>query len=116
MNVAMLQRYRERLLDERRHLAREIDHILEVIPEEVNPPGEHEIAPSEGIDVEISRAMGDGSRLDDIDAALNRMKEGTFGRCCACGEEIPAKRLDAIPDTRYCMRCVGSLYGLEDRA
>lgn len=105
MQTAKLQRYRERLLEARRRLVRETDRIRETIPEEVHPPGEHEIAPSEGIDIEMSLEAGDEERLHEIDAALERIKAGTFARCCLCGAEIPAARLDAIPSARYCIAC-----------
>jgi len=105
MKSAKLEQYRERLLEERSQLVHEMDRIREAIPEEVRPPGEHEIAPSEGVDIDVSLATGDGSRLADVDAALDRIKAGTYGRCCECGDEISQARLDAVPDTKYCIRC-----------
>ncbi len=105
MNSARLQQYRERLLDERRALVRQRERVLESIPEQVHPPGENEIAPSEGIDIEISLDLGDTARLRDIDAALKRIKEGTFGTCAACECDISEARLEAIPSALYCVRC-----------
>jgi DnaK suppressor protein len=43
--------------------------------------------------------------LELIDAALSRIQDGTFGECLHCGQEIGAKRLAAIPWTRYCITC-----------
>ncbi|SRR6266700_97827 len=40
-----------------------------------------------------------------IDAALLRIRNGTFGECLHCGQEIGSKRLGAIPWTRYCITC-----------
>jgi RNA polymerase-binding transcription factor len=40
-----------------------------------------------------------------IESALERMREGTYGICVACGEQIPARRLQALPWTQYCLRC-----------
>jgi hypothetical protein len=51
MELAKRDHYRERLLAERAHLVNEMNRISESIPEEARPPGEHEIAPSEGVDV-----------------------------------------------------------------
>jgi len=39
----------------------------------------------------------------DIDAALQRLEDGTYGRCVACGREIGPERLDALPATPYCI-------------
>ena len=43
--------------------------------------------------------------LDAVNAALDRIDAGTFGKCVNCGEEIGAKRLEAIPWTQYCIVC-----------
>lgn len=40
-----------------------------------------------------------------IEAALRRMEEGSFGECAGCGNEIPARRLQAVPWTQFCIRC-----------
>lgn len=42
------------------------------------------------------------ARLSDVDAALERIEEGSYGRCAACGKEIEPERLEARPATRYC--------------
>jgi DnaK suppressor protein len=40
-----------------------------------------------------------------VESALVRLREGNFGECIACGKEINAKRLDAVPWTRHCIEC-----------
>jgi DnaK suppressor protein len=40
-----------------------------------------------------------------IDAALNRVDEGTYGRCTQCDGAIPRARLNAIPYTPVCIKC-----------
>lgn len=40
-----------------------------------------------------------------IDAALLRIKDGTYGICSVCGEEIPVKRLEALPYATTCVKC-----------
>lgn len=37
--------------------------------------------------------------------ALNRMEQGTFGVCESCGQSIASARLEAIPFTRFCVKC-----------
>lgn len=52
------------------------------------------------------------SILRDIDAALQRIQDGTYGVCGAAGEGIPRGRLRALPWTRHCIECARSLeYG-----
>ncbi|MBI5470442.1 TraR/DksA C4-type zinc finger protein [Candidatus Kaiserbacteria bacterium] len=43
-------------------------------------------------------------RLRDINLALKKMSEGTYGRCEVSGEEIPLDRLDANPAARTCIK------------
>ena len=105
MASARLKQYRDRLVDARRQLVRELDDVFEAIPEDVHPAGEHEIAPSEGVDLEMSLEKEEELRLREIDAALERIRLGTYGKCCQCGREISETRLDAIPYARLCMRC-----------
>jgi DnaK suppressor protein len=45
--------------------------------------------------------------ISQIDAAFRRMKEGEFGYCVACGEEIAAKRLELYPAIARCIVCAG---------
>ena len=40
-----------------------------------------------------------------IDAALARIKAGSYGICAVCGEEIPEKRLAALPYATTCVKC-----------
>ncbi len=40
-----------------------------------------------------------------VDGALDRIRQGTYGECIACGNEINPKRLQAVPWTRYCISC-----------
>jgi RNA polymerase-binding transcription factor DksA len=44
------------------------------------------------------------ARITEIDRALERMDDGSYGICAACGQAIPAARLDARP---YSVQCVG---------
>jgi DnaK suppressor protein len=41
----------------------------------------------------------------DIDQALMRMKEGSYGLCVRCGHEIDERRLEAMPTARYDAGC-----------
>ena len=43
--------------------------------------------------------------LYEIDLALDRIRNGTYGICELTGKRIEKERLDAIPWTRYCISC-----------
>lgn len=40
-----------------------------------------------------------------IDAALARIEEGTYGTCTSCGEQIAEERLKALPFVELCIQC-----------
>jgi DnaK suppressor protein len=43
--------------------------------------------------------------LGDIDAALKRIEEGTYGVCVTCGAQISPERLEAMPWATLCIDC-----------
>jgi DnaK suppressor protein len=45
------------------------------------------------------------SALSEIDAALQRLVEGSYGICERCAEPIPWERLEVLPMTRLCTPC-----------
>jgi DnaK suppressor protein len=56
---------------------------------------------------ETLQEIGDAARreIEAIDRALERMKLGLYGICKACGEQIPAARLRAMPHAVTCVDC-----------
>ena len=50
-------------------------------------------------------ALGAREHLADIDAALARLADGSYGICQACGQPVGAARLAARPAARTCIRC-----------
>ena len=43
--------------------------------------------------------------LREIERALERLEDGSFGQCANCSEKIPQARLQAVPWARYCIDC-----------
>lgn len=43
--------------------------------------------------------------LQLVNEALERVKNGGYGLCVACHEEVQQKRLDAVPWARHCIEC-----------
>jgi DnaK suppressor protein len=56
---------------------------------------------------ELMFSLSDAERntLLQIENALRRMDEGTYGRCANCGQNIAPARLDALPWARFCVDC-----------
>ena len=53
----------------------------------------------------FSQSNNDRQLLQMVETALQRIREGSFGECVHCGNEINPKRLEAVPWTRYCIAC-----------
>lgn len=47
----------------------------------------------------------DRTQLQLVVEALGRIRDGSYGECVTCGEELNAKRLEAVPWARYCLSC-----------
>jgi RNA polymerase-binding protein DksA len=43
------------------------------------------------------------AELDEVERALAKLDDGTYGRCEVCGEPIAEARLEAMPATRFCI-------------
>jgi len=58
-------------------------------------------------DRELELLLGDRERekLHSIDEALLKIKEGEYGICEECEEDIPLGRLKVVPFARYCVKC-----------
>ncbi len=63
--------------------------------------------PVETFSDELDEGMEEDLRasLDEVEEALRRVDEGTYGLCVDCGEPIPDKRLAALPASARCMDC-----------
>src|SRR5438552_14641532 len=53
----------------------------------------------------LSMVEGLQANYTEIVAALDRMAQGTYGKCERCGADIPIERLEAIPTARLCVNC-----------
>jgi DnaK suppressor protein len=56
-------------------------------------------------EMQLGHKSRDRALLGVVEAALKRISDGTFGECLNCGQEINAKRLEAIPWVHYCITC-----------
>jgi len=58
--------------------------------------------------VALSRANSLAMTIDEIDAALHRIADGTYGVCVHCGAAIPPERLEFRPFAAGCVACQSS--------
>ena len=97
--------HRDRLLAERKRL-------LDELGEPITAPGQmtygsQAAAASQVFEQQRDLALRDRTtrQLADIDAALARLANGTYGRCESCGRRIDPDRLAALPWAALCIAC-----------
>ena len=61
------------------------------------------------LDMSLSFMENESGRLQDIEDALDRLQDGSFGHCEGCGEVVSVERLKAIPYARFCVACQSEL-------
>jgi DnaK suppressor protein len=103
-----LVKMREQLGEMKTKLLSEIDSEMRAEREGNKDEGmdTYDLA-SEERDREINFILSDRERvkIKQIDDALDRLDEGTYGVCESCGLEIAEERLQAMPFTRLCRDC-----------
>ncbi|MGD1888018.1 MAG: TraR/DksA family transcriptional regulator [Cohaesibacteraceae bacterium] len=103
-----LDRARKRL---RARLA-ELDHRLVEIEHDLDEarPADFEEAASDRISDEMLEELGQVglAEVRMIEAALSRIKAGTYGVCARCGDAVSAERLEAVPHAPLCRYCAGA--------
>ena len=60
-------------------------------------------------EMRLAIARNRRTELAGLEAALKLIDAGEYGTCLGCGEDIPDKRLEAVPDARMCVPCISSL-------
>ena len=61
----------------------------------------------ESHDRELDESLEENAEqlVHEIDVALRRIGDGTYGTCARCGEPIPEERLEAVPYATLCLGC-----------
>ncbi len=59
----------------------------------------------------LSLMENEGEALEKIESALERLEEGSYGKCEECGAKIPKSRLNAIPYATHCVKCASQQEG-----
>jgi len=67
--------------------------------------GDEEADETEEADNQLAIANDLNERLNQIKAALEKIREGKYGICEKCGSEISAEILDIDPESRFCKSC-----------
>jgi len=103
---------KKRLIQRKREILGSEGDLSEAQPKVVNPDDEDngtQDKEDDAVDVteeqqEQAILADDQALVTEIDAALQRIKDGIYGKCLADGKPIPEKRLQAIPWAAYCIQ------------
>ena len=94
----------------------ERSRLLEELGEAVEAPGQmtygsQAAAASQVFEQQRDLALRDRAtqQLALVDAAIDRLENGTFGVCVRCGEPIAVGRLEALPWAAHCIGCRSAL-------
>jgi DnaK suppressor protein len=56
-------------------------------------------------DLNLALRSNSEDLLAQVESALHRLDQGTYGICARCGNEINPERLEALPYATYCIKC-----------
>jgi DnaK suppressor protein len=108
MDTETLEQYRKRLLTMQQQLTQ---RVLRLETELHDMEADRDIERMDHVQEEAVNdemvALDERSRqqVQEIQAALARIEDGTYGDCARCGMPIHPQRLETLPTARHCVRC-----------
>jgi RNA polymerase-binding protein DksA len=116
VNAKDLEAFKRILLGLRRRLSQNIDQLHndalktagETVDELSDVPSEHMAergSDNFARDLKIGILQDSDAALCDVNLALDKIEDGTFGVCENCSEAIGQRRLQALPFARLCIKC-----------
>jgi RNA polymerase-binding transcription factor DksA len=107
-----LDKIRSRLKSERKRLQTELKQLQDSAqPAEVrregSPFGKREEEATESFELEKRLALEKQikEKLNEVEHALDKFAQGTYGLCDICGQPIDPARLEALPEANLCLSC-----------
>ena len=95
---------------QRKQLLGEVRDKIAALGEQLGAANQSKITNDEGLadaaaEVEVAMAVRESQELQEIEAALTRIGDGSYGTCSDCGDEIGPARLKVNPSARRCLHC-----------
>ena len=107
MTEPQRQAVKEKIISEIERITKDISGLEEV----TKPVGAEDMDEITRMDSIVNKSVNEAalaslrSRLAGLEYSLKRINEADFGYCLECGDEIPAPRLMAMPETVFCIKC-----------
>lgn len=101
------ERFRQAMLERRAALQRVLQNNLKSFREDYQPAVEvvERASDDAADDLAAGLAEIESGELVQIEEALRRLEDGTYGQCKDCGKAIPQKRLQFVPFASRCVEC-----------
>lgn len=107
-----VQRMKERLAAKQAELEQSIAGLTEAHPKPVGAieasdgPQDFEEVAVDFLETQTEQSImvNQQALLTEVRGALERIEDGTYGKCVACGQPIAEKRLEAIPWAERCLK------------
>jgi len=117
MNEELLNKIKEQLLREKKHLKYKLKRIAKEDPKvknridfdairvEVGDDEDENAFETALFDTNVALEQRLENVLNDINKVLEKIKKGSYGICDKCSKEISPERLEAFPTARLCIKC-----------
>jgi len=105
LNKKDTRHFEERLIEERLKLLKELGYFEDKIFSDSQRDAAGDLS---AYSVHMADQASDAEEREKayhIDEALARLKDGTYGVCCACGTKVKKARLEVVPHARLCIEC-----------
>lgn len=96
---------RKQLEDEQEKLQESIAQKLDERDEDRNPDRSDLAQSYTSRERDTALLAMEQQQLQQIEAALQRIEDGVYGKCTECGDPIPPERLEILPYATLCVRC-----------
>lgn len=93
------------LEDRRRGIERRLAAIESDLGKQLDADSADRAIQTENDEVLVGMERSGREELKAISSALDRLENGSYGRCVLCGAEVGAARLEALPFTPFCLDC-----------
>jgi RNA polymerase-binding protein DksA len=103
--MADLESIKAQLEERLQFLNDKVDQIEGDLREPANPDFAEQATEAEADEVLEGLESSALLEISQINAALNRIEDGTYGDCATCGEPVGEKRLEVIPYAAQCISC-----------
>ncbi len=98
-----IEKYQAKLEQERRRLLAELENEQpQDFGSDVESTLDEESDESEDFSNKLAIQQALKDQLNEIDGALNRIRQGTYGICTKCGKEIEKEILELVPESELC--------------